>query len=100
MMPKDRDGRALTARYEDLRRWAVAPAGALPHPYGLALLVQQGLPAWMRAWLARVPPVPAADAEPLRRVSAGPSPLPSAGSALVVLLSTMALASRTEDRPC
>jgi hypothetical protein len=100
MMPTERDGRALTARYEDLRRWAVTPAGALPQPRGLALLVQQGVPAWIRAWLAAAPPRPAASVGPARYAVAPPSPPPSVGPLLVVLLSTMALASRTEDAAC
>jgi len=99
MRPPEGDGHALTARYEDLRRWAVAPDGTLPQPRGLALLLQQGVPAWMRAWTARVPPRPAADAGPRPPAAALPLPPPRVGPALVVLLSTMALASRTEERP-
>jgi hypothetical protein len=100
MMPRDRDGQTLTARYEDLRRWALTPDGTLPHPRGLALLLQQSVPAWIRAWMARVSPQPVASVEAPSRLDGPLSPAPAVGPALVVLLSTMALACRREDPPC
>jgi hypothetical protein len=81
MTPPEWDGRALTARYEDLRRWALAPDGALPHPRGLALLVQLGVPAWMRAWTTRLPPRPAAAEGPRPRAAALPPCRPAAPAA-------------------
>ena len=74
----------LSAGYEALRAQAV---GQLPTetPRGLALLLTQGLPAWMRAWapLAEMPR-PAAPAE-------GRTVSPALGSEVVRLLAEMAL---------
>lgn len=77
----------LCSGYEALR--AAATASAPPEgPRGLALLLAQGLPAWMGAWA----PLPAAspvvpDAE--RRVAAG------LGAEVVRVLTEMALGCRT-----
>lgn len=92
------DGQALAARYEDLRRWVLTPDSALAQPRGLGLVLQQGLPAWLQVWARWAPtPLPAASAAPQRREDAPPPPVPSAGPALVVLLSNMALASRIAE---
>lgn len=92
MSPPGLDRQALAARYEDLRRWVLAPDTALAQPRGLGLVLQQGLPAWLQVWARWAPPP-----LPQRREDAPPPPVASAGPALVMLLSNMALASRTTE---
>ncbi len=92
MSPPGLDRQALAARYEDLRRWVLAPETAVAQPRGLGLVLQQGLPAWLQVWARWTPPP-----LPQRREDALPSPVASAGPALVMLLSNMALASRTAE---
>jgi len=41
---------ACTAEYERLRGWVTGKEAGLTTPRGLALLLRQGLPAWLRAW--------------------------------------------------
>ena len=40
----------MVARYEDLRRDALAEPGAVPRSHGWALFLRQGMAAWIRAW--------------------------------------------------
>jgi hypothetical protein len=97
MSPRGLHGQALTALYEDLRRWVLAPDTALAQPRGLGVVLQQGLPAWLQVW-ARWTPSPLRTAGvALQCREDAPPPVPSAGPALVVLLSNMALASRTTE---
>jgi len=73
----------LCAGYETLR--AVAASSAVcDTPRGLALLLTQGLPAWMRAWSPLPPPAPIARCEerPLA---------PGVGGEVVRVLTEMAL---------
>ena len=71
----------LTAHYEQLRSDVVNHAGPA-HGFGLALFLQQGMTAWMRAWSEwtneRQPP--SAVAVPLT------APLPSAIRAQLTLI--------------
>ena len=80
--------------YEVLRRSALEGRG--PRDLGFALLVRQGMAAWIRAWSSCVAPQgPARD-----RIGAGGAPLPEGVRGDVTrLLVTMALdASRREVR--
>lgn len=95
-MPDAQGPRLDRARddYEALRRYALEGRG--PRDLGFALLVRQGMAAWIRAWSACAGPQhPARD-----RVSAGGSALPEGVRGEVTrLLVTMALgASRREVR--
>lgn len=77
----------LCAGYEALRA-AATGSMAVDTPRGLALLLAQGLPTWMRAWGPRPaagPIVPAGD----QRV------VPGVGAEMVRLLTEMALGCRT-----
>jgi hypothetical protein len=84
---------AHAARYEELRRHAVERrilAGRL----GLAVLLQQGLAAWVEEWTKMPGPTPAPSAERSR-----PSPLPDDSSADVIhVLAAMALSHMQEVR--
>lgn len=73
----------LCAGYETLRA-AAASSVVCDTPRGLALLLTQGLPAWMRAWSPLPPTAPTArsDERPLA---------PGVGSEVVRLLTEMAL---------
>jgi hypothetical protein len=76
----------LCAGYEALRAAATGQA-VCDTPRGLMLMLNQGLPAWMRAW-APLPP-----AAPI--VSAGQRPVTAGVSAEVVrVLTEMALGGR------
>jgi len=77
----------LCAGYEALR--AVATGAAVSEsPRGLALLLAQGLPAWMQAWSPLPPAAPGAAARE-RPPAAG------LGTEVVRLLTEMALGRRS-----
>ena len=77
---------AHVARYEDLRRHAVERQ-ILAGRFGLAVLLRQGLAAWVEQWSKMPAPTPAAPADRSR-----PSPLPDDTSADVInVLAAMAL---------
>jgi hypothetical protein len=83
----------LTAQYEQLRGDALNHSG---HGFGLALLLQQGMTAWMRAWSewTNAPPTPSPSAAPLA------APLPAAVRAqLTLILASMLTRPRQEARP-
>lgn len=77
----------LCVGYEALRAAATGQV-VCDTPRGLALMLSQGLPAWMRAWspLAPTGQVPPADQRPLAV---------GAGSEVVRVLTEMALGSRS-----
>lgn len=75
-------GQELTARYEAVRAAALATGGGRAG-LGAALLIAQGMAAWMRGWRACTPPPPAAPPRP-----AGPAP----PAEVVGVLAGMALA--------
>lgn len=77
----------LCTAYEALR--AVATGSVVSEaPRGLALLLAQGLPAWMQAWAPLPPPVLVGPA--------GERPLAAGlGAEMVRLLTEMALGCRT-----
>jgi hypothetical protein len=82
-----RPAHELCAGYEALR---AASTGSVvtETPRGLALLLAQGMPAWMRAWSPLPPPEPV-----------GPSGervvTPGLGAEMVRVITEMALGSRT-----
>jgi hypothetical protein len=85
--------RELTAQYEQLRADALNRSA---HGFGLALFLQQGMTAWMRAWseCANAPKPPSASAVPLA------APLPSAVRAqLTLILASMLTRPLQEARP-
>jgi hypothetical protein len=85
--------RELTAQYEQLRGDALNRSA---HGFGLALFLQQGMTAWMRAWLewTNAPQMPSASAVPLA------APLPSAVRAqLTLILASMLTRPLQEARP-
>jgi len=76
-------------RYEDLRAQSLGSFPTLqPEGWGLALLVQQGVQGWMRAWQD---PLCASRVEP-RQAPAGPGALPQS-SETTLLLANMAMRS-------
>jgi hypothetical protein len=82
-IPKRPGGGAdLGARYEAVRAAALA-AGGSRAGLGAALLIAQGMAAWIRSWRACTPPPP-----PARPGSAAPGP----PAEVVGVLAAMALA--------
>ncbi|MGH8996348.1 MAG: hypothetical protein ACRDYB_10020 [Acidimicrobiales bacterium] len=77
----------LCAGYEALRA-AAAGSVVSEMPRGLALFIEQGLPAWMRAFCALAPP------PPIVPVGERP-PVSGLGADVVRLLTEMALGCRT-----
>lgn len=41
---------ATTERYEAARAWATGTTESGERPFGLALLLRRGVPAWLAAW--------------------------------------------------
>jgi hypothetical protein len=77
----------LCAGYEALRA-AAAGSVASETPRGLALILEQGLPAWMRTWSALAPTPPI--------VPVGEHPVTSGlGADMVRVLTEMVLGCRT-----
>lgn len=76
----------LAIGYEALRVQALGDSPA-DSPRGRAILLDQGMPAWIRAW-ATPPAVPVAPASTKGRSDVGP------GSEIVRLLAEMALGGR------
>lgn len=91
MTPDVADAGYVLAQYEALRREAleVAPFGSRGH--GLALFVTRGLPAWLMALRALVPPRPARAVDE-RRAEPTPRLLPAARVELTTVLAGMVLA--------
>ena len=91
MTPVGAEPRAGVDQYEALRREAldVAPFGLRGH--GLALLLARGLPAWLSALTAFVPPRPT---PPIDAPRAAPAPrlLPAARVELTTVLAGLVLA--------
>jgi len=78
-------------RYETLRSAVLGCATAASHPHGLALLMHQGMGAWMQAW-ARYASPPRA---PQRRARGEP---PTVRPEMVAVLAEMALAAAHQER--
>lgn len=96
-MNGSRDGNpALTAHYEQLRRDALDRAGPPARGFGLALLLRQGMTAWMRAWSEWTSEIPS----PLACRVPVAAPLPSAvRSQLTLILASMLTRPVQETRP-
>lgn len=83
--------RACTGDYERLRGWVTGQGSGLTTPRGLALLLRQGLPAWVRAWS---PPVTrAVRVEATRPADAAPGIHRSVATELTTILAGMVLAA-------
>ncbi len=82
---------ALRASYEQLRSDALGPAGGLYRGFGFALLVREGLTAWLLACRESVP----ARQRPAES-SGSPQASPPAGlrAELTMILAAMALGER------
>jgi hypothetical protein len=87
-MSHGRPPEELSIGYEALRAQAI---GQFPTetPRGLALLLTQGTPAWIRAWPAQSPPAPRPTVTRGERTLA-----PGLGAEVVRLLTEMAVACR------
>ncbi len=88
----------LCEQYEALRAQATRECPGITTPRGLALLLRQGMPAWMLAW---------SDCVPVTRTTAtrttndkGTGLLDSLHSEVAVLLASMALQSQKEVQLC
>ncbi len=55
---------ATTDRYEAARAWATGAAGSAGRPFGLALLLRRGVPAWLAAWETWLPAQAGAETPP------------------------------------
>jgi len=76
-----------TSRYEALRNHALQRDASIAR-HGLAVLLRQGVAAWMEAWSKMPPPSP----QPAKDESPRPCPLPDGSSAEVVrVLAAMTL---------
>jgi hypothetical protein len=76
---------SLTSRYEELRAWVMGQPQPVTRPTGLALVLRQGVPAWINAcstWLSS----PSATAPSIAR-SRGEAPV--SDQAITAVLATM-----------
>jgi hypothetical protein len=95
MMPvESRSDDTLSLRYEALRAQALGGCRRSGNPMGLALLMRQGLPAWMHAWsaVATVPGGSLPRLETQEPATAGQSHEVE----LVMVLASMVLKNRVE----
>jgi hypothetical protein len=82
----------LVEQYEALRTFALGHAVAGPAPRGLALVLRQGLPAWIIAWTGCA--TASASAPSPRPPADGlPEPMPALQLEVATVLAEMALAS-------
>jgi hypothetical protein len=94
-MPAGADAPYVIDQYEALRREALEVAPFGPRGQGLALLLARGVPAWLTALAAVVPPPPARGLDD--RPRAHPPRLPAAARAeLTTVLAGMVLACTAE----
>ena len=90
-MARQQNAPAHVVRYEELRRHAVERQ-ILAGRFGLAVLLRQGLAAWVEQWSKVPAPLPTPSVEISR-----PSPLPDGTSADVIhVLAAMALGHMQE----
>ena len=82
----------LVEQYEALRTFALGHAAAGPAPRGLALVLRQGLPAWITAWAHYAAAGPSTPSPP-SSVDRLPAPVPALHLEIATLLADMALAS-------
>lgn len=88
------DARAVTA-YEDLRREVLSGETVSSGSWGLALVIQRGLPAWLDALGRREGNALGDRAQPRQIAPKPPVPL---GAQMTMLLAGMILAGRREAR--
>lgn len=89
--PPPQNGSAHIARYEELRRHAVERR-ILASRFGLAVLLQQGLAAWVEQWSKIPAPTPTSSTEMSKSL-----PLPDNTSADVIhVLTAMAISHMQE----
>lgn len=87
--------RALIARYEQLRGEALGQGGPPAHGLGLALLLRQGMSAWIRAYSEWVNDSQSSSPSPVRLAA----PLPSeVRSQLTLMLASMLACPLRERR--
>jgi hypothetical protein len=86
------DPRAVLEQYEALRREALGTAPFGPPGHGLALFLSRGLPAWLAALTALVPPGAPTGPRVEPRRESGPGLLPTARAELTTVLAGMVLA--------
>jgi hypothetical protein len=90
------DGNEIAARYEELRRQALAASGGVNRGLGLALLVRQGMKGWIEASSHCGSGLPTKSQN--HTGSTAVVPLDLRGE-VVLILAGMALSSRGEARP-
>ena len=86
----------FTEAYETLRAWSLSRPRPLPRPSGLAVLLCQGLPAWLmacRTWQAALPGPPSV----LSPSSVEDPPAVTAHPALILVLAAMVMSVQRED---
>jgi hypothetical protein len=87
---------ALMAQYEQLRCDALRRGALATHGLGLALLLRQGMTAWIRAWSEGANNVRGPSPSPLRL----PAPLPSeVRSQLTLILASLLTRPRQQSHP-
>lgn len=90
------DGRALADSYETLRRGAMQPNAARHDLRGVALLMRQGMAAWMRC--VRQPPKPSHGALHTAAAASRAEPRPSLIEQMLVnIVAAMALSHVAEE---
>jgi len=82
----------LVAHYEQLRKDALSPAARSPAP-GLALFLQKGMIAWMRAWSTCTPNTVAEVISPAVAIPSSPQDI---RAQLAVLLAGLILSQQVE----
>ena len=79
-------------RYEQLRGLVLGGAGSRERGWGAALVMRQGLVAWMRAWPQRIETPPRRQP----RAGAGVPAVPTDAGPLVTVLAGMIYSARQE----
>lgn len=87
------DPHIVLEQYEALRREATETTPGGPRGHGLGLVLTRGLPGWLAALTALIPPPPAPAAAPRH---AGPALVSSARTELTTVLAGMVLACAAE----
>ena len=92
MSPVRAEPQDVVEQYEALRREALEVAPFGPRGHGLALLLARGLPAWLTALTALVPPRPRRPVDESRTEQSPPRLLPAARMELTTVLAGLVLA--------
>jgi hypothetical protein len=86
----------FTEAYETLRAWSLSRPHPLPRPSGLAVVLCQGLPAWLMACSTWQPSIPAPQSL-LSTSAAEHPPTVAAHPTLILVLATMVMSVHRED---